>query len=234
MRAQCECGLRHRVTTAQIGRPIRCVCGNSFDVPSLRELRKFAAENVIGEIFGDREFWNQNGCFLCKEIVEKKFLVSIILKPELYQSVVVGPDRRGVPILSGVLGALFCGLAALLVSAADHATKKTQLVLVQAEDRVDFPIWCCRSCTADDEVESEICRALLEHKLYLEMREDYPAIRISQVVRPHSNGVKTQPLASDGEDSKAVEVVGEYCSFCDAKVVPDEDERCPRCKWPID
>lgn len=217
MKAQCECGHRHRVTSAHSGKIIRCVCGTSFEVPSLRQLKTLAAENVIVDIFEDPGYWSSIGCFICKANTDEKFWVRVQLQAAAYRNVAVGPQRRGMPIIQTVLGVIFGAGARLAVAAADAMTEKTERRLVQPEKSIEFPLRTCKSCAAKDEIQAQLAQELIFHALYVEMKEDYPDIRITSII----------------DVNKIVTVEREFCSTCNTEVVPDEDARCPGCKWPI-
>ena len=181
MRAQCKCGHRHRVTSAQCGRMIRCICGTSFEVPSLRQLKMMGAENMIVEIFDDPEFWASNGCFVCDSSAEREYRAHVQLRPALYETIVVGPERRGAPIIATVLGTLLGRLAGHAVMAVDAATQATERVLVQEAASVEFSLHSCESCAAKDDIRPRLAQELSFHQLFLEMKEDFPAIQISAI-----------------------------------------------------
>ncbi len=43
----CTCGQKTRVSTAEAGRSVHCVCGARLDVPSMRELRELAPAEPV-------------------------------------------------------------------------------------------------------------------------------------------------------------------------------------------
>ena len=181
MRAQCECARRHRVTSAQCCRQLQCPCGKRFEVPSLRQLRIQAAENVIIEIFDDPEFWATTGCFICGQSTQQTFLVDVQLQPRIYATVVVGPERRSVPILQVIFGSFFGIFGKFAVAAVDDATQKRERVLVQEADGIQFSVRTCNSCAEQENHRTRIVEKLWAHKLFIEMREDYRDIRIAQI-----------------------------------------------------
>ncbi len=90
-----------------------------------------AAEHMIVEIFDDPAFWDSRGCFVCDHAGEKEFRVQIQLQPAMYETVVVGPERRSTPIIATIASTLFGRLAGHAVLAADAATQATEQVMVQ-------------------------------------------------------------------------------------------------------
>lgn len=181
MRAQCQCGHRQRVTSAQCGRPIRCVCGISFEVPSLRQLKLMAAENMIVEIFDDPAFWASSGCFVCDRAAETEFRTQLQLQPAIYETVVIGPERRSAPLVATIASVLFGRLAGHLVFAADAATQATEQVLVQEAAAIEFSLQACELCASKDDIQSSLAHTLSFHQLFLEMKEDFPAIHIANI-----------------------------------------------------
>lgn len=147
-----------------------------------------SAENVIGEIFGDPEFWLSNGCLICDNFAEQRFRVYIQLQPAIYETVVVGPERSGVPVLHTVVRTLFGRVAGYAVLAADAATQKTERVLAQEEDGIEISLQTCHHCSSRDNVNALLAERLAFHTLFLEMKEDFPAIRIANISPLLQNG----------------------------------------------
>ena len=185
MKAQCKCGHRHRVTSAHCGRKIRCICGTTFEVPSLRQLKLQAAENVIAENFSSPSFWSENGCFLCSRNAKCRILVYVQLKAEKYGNVVVSPPRRGIAIIHTVVQSLFGRFAGFGVLLADLATEKKERMLLQDEEGIEFPLFCCRLCASQSDLREHLSQALMVHELYLEMKEEYTDIRIASIAPDH-------------------------------------------------
>ena len=161
---------------------MRCICGESFEVPSLRQLRQLAAEHMIVEIFDDPAFWAAKGCFVCGRNAEQTFRAQIQLQSAVYETVVVGPERRSVPIIYTIARALFGGLAGYAVLAVDGATQKTEHVLTQEAASIEFSLQSCQRCASKDDIRSRLAHTLSFHQLFLEMKEDFPSIRITNVV----------------------------------------------------
>ncbi|WP_283434403.1 hypothetical protein [Neorhodopirellula lusitana] len=147
-----------------------------------------SAENVIGEIFDDPDFWLSNGCFICDNNAEQRFHTFIQLQPAIYETVVVGPERSAVPVLHTVVRALFGRLAGYAVLAADAATQQTERVIAQEEDGIEISLQTCRHCSSRDNVTTSLAEKLAFHALFLEMKEDFPAIRITKISPLHQNG----------------------------------------------
>ena len=182
MRAQCSCGIRHRVTAAQCGRTIRCGCGQSLEVPSLRQLKLSGAEHLIVDKFDDPDFWNQNGCYLCERRAETPFGLEMELAAPVYEVIAVGPERRSAPILSAIVGALFGGLAGHAVRAVDAATQKTERVLTSEGKKLEVVMQCCTMCSSRDDLQQKVAEKIAFDPLFMEIKEDYPGVRVVKLV----------------------------------------------------
>ncbi|MFO0817990.1 MAG: hypothetical protein U1A77_08615 [Pirellulales bacterium] len=141
-----------------------------------------AAENMIVDLFDDPAFWLANGCLVCGRVTEAEFRAVIQLRPAIYETVVVGPHRRSTPIISTIASIFFGHIADLAVFAVEAATQATERILVQEEAVIEFSLHSCKSCASQDDIKSSLANKLALHQLFLEMKEDFPAIRITDII----------------------------------------------------
>ena len=139
---------------------------------------------MIVDIFNDPNFWNANGCFVCDDAAESALMIKVQLQPLRYETVVVGPERTGTPIVAAVLGFLFGVFAWWAVQAV---TEKTEQVLVQEAAWIEFPVYVCQRCASEENLESRLSHKLAYHPLFLEIKEDYPSACIVQMGHPYAS-----------------------------------------------
>lgn len=183
MRAECSCGIRHRVTAAQCGGSIQCGCGKAVHIPSLRQLRLSSAEHLIVQQFDDPKFWSRNGCYLCGGDAEQPLGLVLELTPPEYAEVIIGPERRSLPLIHTLVSVFLGRLGGLAVLAADAATQKTETVLYRDGQYLETILYCCAKCRDRVECDKDIADKLEFESFIIELKEDYPSARVFKLVK---------------------------------------------------
>ena len=143
---------------------IRCRCGESINVPPLREIQANTPERLLVEVFNDETFWDEQGCYLCGVPIKRKVFANIQLAGPVY-----GTLPGEVHPLSVIGSMLFGGIFAIW--------RSRETVVVKDAIVLKLPFRLCYPCAHDDHTIDDCMSKLTSDRLGKDLLARYPGLR---------------------------------------------------------